>query len=173
MELKKQPLLTADEIRAKVESLGRQISADYAGRSLLLVTVLKGSLIFASDLMRSLTIPATIDFIRARSYSKTCSRGCCDFLLLPEQPVTGRHVLVVEDIVDTGITARAIIDYLRAQTPASCAVCSLLDKPARRTTHVDLDYVGFVIDNEFVVGYGMDYEEEGRHLPDIRVLLQP
>lgn len=171
MELKKPPLLTAGQIQKKVEELALEISADYASRDLLLITVLKGGLIFASDLMRRLTVPSTVDFIRARSYCQTHSQGRCGFLLLPEQPVTGRHVLVIEDIIDTGLTAHCIVDYVAAQNPASLEVCTLLDKPARRKIHVQPRYVGFVIDNEFVVGYGMDYEEQGRNCPDIHVLL--
>ena len=171
MELKKRPLLTAGQIQKKVEEIAQQISADYEGRDLLLITVLKGSLIFASDLMRHLTVPSSVDFIRARSYCHTHSKGCCDFLVLPEQPVTGRHVLVIEDIIDTGLTARCIVDYLAAQNPASLEVCTLLDKAGRRKVQVHPRYVGFIIDNEFVVGYGMDYEEQGRNWPDIYVML--
>jgi len=171
MELKKRPLLTAGQIQKKVEEIAQQISADYEGRDLLLITVLKGSLIFSSDLMRRLTVPSSVDFIRARSYCHTHSQGCCEFLLLPEQPVTGRHVLVIEDIIDTGLTARSIVDYLAAQNPASLEVCTLLDKAARRKVQVHSRYVGFIIDNVFVVGYGMDYEEQGRNWPDIHVML--
>ena len=171
MELKKRPLLTAGQIQKKVEEIAQQISADYEGRDLLLITVLKGSLIFASDLMRHLTVPSSVDFIRARSYCHTHSKGCCDFLVLPEQPVTGRHVLVIEDIIDTGLTARCIVDYVAAQNPASLEVCTLLDKAGRRKVQVHPRYVGFIIDNEFVVGYGMDYEEQGRNWPDIYVML--
>lgn len=171
MELRKQPLLTAAQIQKKVEALAEAVSDDYEGKELLLVAVLKGSLIFASDLMRRLTVPASLEFIRARSYCHTHSRGCCDFLMLPERPVTGRHVLVIEDIIDTGVTAKSIIEYLSAQSPQSLEVCTLLDKPARREAQIAPRYVGFVIENEFVVGYGMDYEEQGRHWPDIHVLI--
>jgi hypoxanthine phosphoribosyltransferase len=171
MELKKRLLLTAGQIQKKVEEIAQQISADYAGRDLLLIAVLKGGFIFASDLMRRLAVPSSVDFIRARSYCQTHSRGSCDFLLLPEQPVTGRHVLVIEDIIDTGLTARRIVDYVAAQNPASLEVCTLLDKPARRKVQIGPRYVGFVIGNEFAIGYGMDYEEQGRNWPDIHVLL--
>lgn len=172
MELKKQPLLTAGQIQKKVEELARQISADYADKDILLIAVLKGSLIFTSDLMRLLTIPSTVDFVRARSYCETRSRGSCEFLLLPDQPLTGRHVLVVEDIIDTGLTVRCVLDRLAAQKPASVEVCTLLDKPARRKVQISPRYVGFIIDDEFVVGYGMDYEEQGRNWPDIHVLVE-
>jgi hypoxanthine phosphoribosyltransferase len=164
--------LTAEQIRAKVEALALDISADYADTDLLLIAVLKGSLIFASDLMRLLTMPARIDFVRVRSYCETHSQGCCEFLLLPDQPATGRHVLIIEDIIDTGLTARCVLDYIAAQNPASVEVCALLDKPARRKTQIDARYVGFAIGNEFVVGYGMDYEEQGRNWPDIHVLIE-
>jgi len=170
MELRKEPLLTAAQIQKKVETLAGEISADYAGKELLLIAVLKGSLIFASDLMRRLTVPAGLEFIRARSYCQTRSRGCCEFLMLPERPVTGRHVLIIEDIVDTGITANSIVEYLAAQDPASLDICTLLDKPARRTTEIHPRYTGFAIENQFVVGYGMDYEEKGRNWPDIHVM---
>ncbi len=173
MELRKQPLLTAGQIQKKVEELAQQISTDYAGRDLLLITVLKGSLIFASDLMRRISVPVTVDFIRAQSYCHTHSKGSCDLLVSPQQPVAGHHVLVIEDIIDTGVTARRVVEFLDGQKPASLEICSLLDKPARRTVPVNPRYIGFSIDNEFVVGYGMDYQEEGRNWPDIHVLIEP
>jgi hypoxanthine phosphoribosyltransferase len=170
MRLSPDPLLTAEQVRRRVNELADRISEDNAGRSLMLIAVLKGGTIFAADLMRRLTIPVSLDFIRARSYQGTQSQGRVDFTFLPEQQVRDRHVLVVEDILDTGVTAAGILRRLEAEQPASLALCTLLDKPSRRTTGVHADYVGFTIGDHFVVGYGLDYEERGRELPDIYIL---
>jgi hypoxanthine phosphoribosyltransferase len=164
------PLLTREQIQHRVTELAEQISSDFAGRRLMVITVLKGGLVFAADLIRGLTIPVYIDFIRARSYQGTESAGNVTFSYLPEESLAGKHVLVVEDILDTGRTAAAILERLRAGQPASLLICTLLDKPARRETPLTADYVGFTIDNHFVIGYGLDYEERGRELSGVYVM---
>ena len=170
MRLNETPLLTAEQIQRRVAELAEEVSRDFAVRELLLVAVLKGGLVFCADLMRWLTIPVSVDFIRARSYRETGSTGRPEFVWLPEWPVTGRHVLIIEDILDTGRTAAGIVERLEAERPAGLALCALLDKPSRRETDIAADYVGFTIDNHFVVGYGLDYEERGRELPDIYIM---
>jgi len=172
MRLNETPLLSAEEIGRRVAELAAAVSADYTGRELLLVAVLKGSIVFMADLLRQLTVPATVEFIRARSYEKTRPQGPIEFTYFPERPIAGKHVLVIEDIVDTGGTAAAILERFTADHPASLALCALLDKPARRETPVPIRYAGFTIDDHFVVGYGLDYDQRGRELPDIRILEQ-
>ena len=164
------PLLTSDRIRRRVDELARTISDDFAGRQLVMIVVLKGGLIFAADLMRRLSAPVVVDFIRARSYRQTNSTGHVEFTCLPELPLAGKHVLLVEDILDTGRTAAAIRERLLEEKPASLALCALLDKPGNRQAAITADYVGFTIDNQFVVGYGLDYEQDGRALPSIHIL---
>jgi len=171
MRLRDTPLIASDAIQRRVRALAQQISQDYAVRELALVAVLKGSLFFAADLARCLCVPVTMDFIHARSYAGTESRGEVEFAYVPQNPLRDKHVLVIEDILDTGRTAAAVLDRLRKERPASLALCSLIDKPARRETQTAATYIGFTIDNHFVVGYGLDYEEHGRELPDIHVLL--
>lgn len=170
MRLNETPLISTEEIGQRVAELAATISADYTGRDLVLVAVLKGSIVFLADLLRQLTVPATVEFIRARSYEKTRSQGPIEFTYLPERPIAGKHVLVIEDIVDTGETAAAILERFNADRPASLALCALLDKPACRKIPVPIQYTGFTIDDHFVVGYGLDYDQRGRELPDIRIL---
>lgn len=170
MELKLTPLFSAASIQQRVIELARRISDDFADRPLCLIAVLKGGVVFAADLMRELTIPVTLDFIRARSYDGANSTGQVKFTTMPTHPLAGQNILVVEDILDTGCTAVSIVERLRQENPASLAMCTLLDKPCRRKMPVNADYVGFTIDDLFVVGYGLDYEERGRELPDIHVL---
>ena len=171
MQLEPIPLFTSAQIRQRVAGLGAAISKDFAGRDLIVVAVLKSSVIFVADLLRTLSIPVELEFIRARSYRRTRSQGTVEFLCLPEQLLSGKYVLVVEDIIDTGRTLSAVLDTLAAEGPAQLAVCALLDKPARREAAVQADYVGFTIEDHFVVGYGLDYEQHARELPDIRVLV--
>lgn len=168
MKLNGAPLISAEAIARRVAELAEAVSADYAGREVLLVAVLKGSVVFLADFMRRLTIPVTIEFIRARSYQGTESQGRVEFTYLPEQTPAGKHVLVIEDIVDTGRTTAAVWSWLESRGPASLAACTLLDKPSRRETPVALQYTGFTIDDHFVVGYGLDHEQRGREIPDLR-----
>jgi hypoxanthine phosphoribosyltransferase len=166
-------LLTEEEIVKRVGELGEQISREYSDKDLLLVGILKGSFVFMADLMRSISIPISIDFVGVSSYgSATKSSGVVRITKDLDESVEGKHVLVVEDIVDTGWTLRLsyIADNLRAKKAASVRICTLLDKPDRREADVNLDYVGFVIPNKFVVGYGLDYKGLYRNLPYVAVL---
>lgn len=173
MPLSKEPLLDADAIARRVNELAAQLDADYAGRTLDVVVILKGSFVFAADLVRRLTLPVRIDFVRIRSYRGTDSTGEVNFLSVPESDFAGRHVLLVEDIVDTGRTTRRCLDWMAGHAPASVALCTLLDKPGRRATPVAPDYTGFTLGDEYVVGYGLDLDEAYRNLPAIYVWESP
>jgi len=170
MRLHEKPLIAAAEIEQRVSELAREISNDYAGREILLIAVLKGSIPFASDLMRRLTAPVLLDFVRARSYRDAESTGRVECTFFPEHDLEDRHLLLVEDILDTGRTASVILEMLRQARPASIALCTLLDKPSRRVVPMEADYVGFTIEDHFVVGYGLDFNEQGRELPSIFTL---
>jgi hypoxanthine phosphoribosyltransferase len=165
-------LLNEEQIRAKVLELGRRISDDYAGRELTLVSVLKGSLPFMADLMRSITIPVQIDLMEVSSYggAATESSGLVRILKDLSSSIDGRHVLIVEDIIDTGLTLNYLVRYLRGKNPASLKICTLLDKPARRIVEIAIDYRGFEIPDQFVIGYGLDYGEVYRNLRFVGVL---
>jgi len=165
-------LLSEEEIRAKVIELGARIGADYAGRRLTLVSVLKGSLPFMADLMRSITIPVQIDLMEVSSYggAATESSGLVRILKDLSSSIDGRHVLIVEDIIDTGLTLNYLVRYLRGKNPASLKICTLLDKPARRIVEIAIDYRGFEIPDQFVIGYGLDYGEVYRNLRFVGVL---
>jgi hypoxanthine phosphoribosyltransferase len=165
-------LLTEEQIEAKVAELGRRISEDYAGCELTLVSVLKGSLPFMADLMRRITLPLRIDLMEVSSYGGTSteSSGLVRILKDLSAPIDGRDVLLVEDIIDTGLTLNYLIRYLKGKNPNSIKVCSLLDKPARRLVEIPLDYVGFEIPDAFVVGYGLDFGEVYRNLRFVGVL---
>lgn len=164
-------LLTEGQIAERVAELGRRISADYAGRDLVLIGVLKGSLIFLSDLTRRVTIPHSIDLVGAQSYMSGASTAeRVDVTKDIDLDLRGRHALLIEDIYDTGGTMRVILDMLRMHQPATLEVCSLLSKKKRDREGVDLKYVGFEIEDVFVVGYGLDYKERYRNLPHIGVL---
>lgn len=164
------PLLDHASIIGRIGELAAEISRDYSGREPVLLIVLKGGLFIGAELASRLTIPARIEFARARSYDGTRAPGAVTLSHLPEGPIEGREVAVVEDILDTGRTLAALLTWLRALKPAHTAVCTLLDKPARREAAVDADYVGFTIPDRFVVGFGLDYEERYRTLPAIHVL---
>ncbi|MDF2628987.1 MAG: hypoxanthine phosphoribosyltransferase [Symbiobacteriaceae bacterium] len=164
-------LLGSEEIQARVRELGNQISKEYAGREVLVVGILKGAFVFCADLMRNLTVQTRLDFMAVSSYgSSTESSGVIRIVKDLEASVEGRHVLLVEDIVDSGLTLRYLREYLEHQQPASLKVCVLLDKPQRRKTQVEVDYTGFTIPDEFIVGYGIDYAEQYRHLPYIGLI---
>jgi hypoxanthine phosphoribosyltransferase len=167
-----QILLDADQIAAKVAELGRRISADYAGRELTLVSVLKGSLPFMADLMRAITIPIRIDLMEVSSYGgqTTESSGLVRILKDLSASIDGRDVLLVEDIIDTGLTLNYLMRYLRGKNPRSLRICALLDKPARRLVDIPIEYVGFAIPDQFVVGYGLDFGELYRNLRYVGVL---
>ncbi len=161
-------LLSADAIAERVRELARQIAADYADRSPILVAVLKGSWVFMADLVRALELPARCDFVKLSSYGTgTTSSGQIHFQLDMSLSAEGQHLLVVEDIVDTGTSTAWLLDHLRQKNPASLRLCVLLDKPSRRRVPVRIDYLGFTIPDHFVVGYGIDYAERYRELPYI------
>jgi hypoxanthine phosphoribosyltransferase len=165
-------LLTEQQIAGKVAELGRRISADYAGRELTLVSVLKGSLPFMADLMRAISIPVRIDLMEVSSYGgvNTESSGLVRILKDLSASIDGRDVLLVEDIIDTGLTLNYLLRYLRGKNPRSLRICALLDKPARRLVDIAIDYTGFEIPDQFVVGYGLDYGELYRNLRYVGVL---
>ncbi len=158
-------------IQQRVSEIGAAISQAYAGKDLVLVSVLKGSIIFMADLVRSITVPHEIDFMATSSYgAATSSSGVVRILKDLNVSIQGRNVLVVEDIIDSGHTLTYLLRLLSERQPASLRIVTLLDKPERRAVHIDVDWVGFSIPNEFVVGYGLDYNELYRNLPYIGVL---
>lgn len=162
------PVLSAAEIRRLVLKLSRQISSDYEGRDLVLIGVLKGSFIFMADLARELSIPVKIDFVQTSSYGDGMeSSGAIRLTKGIGTDIRGQDALVVEDIVDTGRTTRWIMDYLGSFQPRSLGICALIDKPVRRETDVPIAYAGHVVGDGFLVGYGLDYAEQYRQLPEI------
>jgi hypoxanthine phosphoribosyltransferase len=164
-------LFSNQKIQQRVRVLAQQISKDFAGREVLLIGILKGSFIFLADLARQLSLPVKIDFVRLASYgSKTCSSGKIKITKDLETPVRGKDVIIVEDIIDTGITLGYLFRRIKARKPRSLKVVAFLDKPSRRGVPFQADYVGYEIDNHFVVGYGLDCAEEYRNLPGIYVL---
>jgi hypoxanthine phosphoribosyltransferase len=164
-------LIDEERLQARIRELGAEISSDYAGRELLLVGVLKGAVFFMADLMRSITVPCEIDFMAISSYgASTDSSGVVRILKDLDINIEHRHVVVVEDIVDSGLTLSYLVRNLESRSPASLEVCALLTKPGRREIEVDLGYVGFEIPNKFVIGYGLDFAERYRNLPYVGVL---
>jgi len=164
-------LLAENEIKTRVAELGSCISRDYAGKEILVVGILKGAIVFLTDLIRSITIPAYLDFVAVSSYgSSTSSSGVVRILKDLDQSIEDRHVLIVEDIVDTGLTLNYLVENLKSRRPASLKICALLDKPSRRIIPVEVHYCGFSVPDEFLVGYGLDYNECYRNLPYIMVL---
>jgi len=164
-------LISEEEIRAKVADIGRRISNDYAGKEVLMIGILKGAMIFLADLVREITVPVQYDFMAVSSYGASSkSSGEVRILKDLEYGVEGRHIIVVEDIVDTGLTLNYLAENLKSRDPASVKICTLLDKPSRRIEPVEIDYNGFVIPDEFVVGYGLDYSDRYRNFPYIMVL---
>ena len=164
-------LIEADALQHRIAELGEEISNDYAGRDLLLVGVLKGAVFFMADLMRNLTIPCEIDFMAISSYGEgTDSSGVVRILKDLDINIEGRDVLVVEDIIDSGLTLSYLIRNLEAREPATLEICALMTKPDRREIEVPVRYVGFEIPNRFVIGYGLDFGERYRNLPYVGVL---
>jgi hypoxanthine phosphoribosyltransferase len=162
------PVLRAVEIDLLVKKLARQISTDYQGRELICIGVLKGAFVFLSDLIRQLTVPVKVDFLQAASYgSGTESSGTVHVSKRVEIDIRGKDILLVEDIVDTGLTLARLLDYLRSFHPGSLQVCALIDKRERRQREVPVAYVGQAVSHGFLVGYGLDYAEDYRHLPGI------
>ena len=163
-------LLDSRTVANRVGELGAQLSADYAGRDPVLVSVLKGALVFLADLMRAMDLPSSIDLMEVSSYAGTETSGQVRILKDLSKPIEGRDVIVVEDIIDTGLTLNYLLGYLADRRPASIKICCLLDKPARRLAEIPIDYIGFTIPDRFVIGYGLDYDERYRNLPYVGVL---
>lgn len=164
-------LISAGEIQTRVAELAGRVDKDYYGKNPLLLCVLKGAVIFLADFMRCLTIPVEIDFMAVSSYgASTRSSGVVRILKDLESSIEGRHVLIVEDIIDTGLTLKYLVENLLSRGPATVKIVTLLDKPDRREVDIEADYCGFKIPNEFVVGYGLDYNEGYRQLPQVSVL---
>ncbi len=164
-------LFTEEEIEAIVSNLGAQISRDYQGKNLLMVSVLKGSLIFMADLMRHITVPCAIDFLSVSSYgSGTTTSGEVRILKDLDCTLEGKDLLVVEDILDSGVTLSFLLKNLSARNPASIRLCTFLDKPERRKVEVKADYIGAAVPDKFIVGYGLDYDEKYRNIPFVGVL---
>ncbi|MGE4427234.1 MAG: hypoxanthine phosphoribosyltransferase [Solirubrobacteraceae bacterium] len=164
-------LIQADELQARITDLGAEISADYADRELLLICVLKGAVPFVADLMRRLTVPVEIDFMAVSSYgSSTRSSGVVRILKDLDAPIEGRHVVIVEDIIDSGLTLQYLLRNLRSREPATLEICSLLTKPSRREVEFPIRYVGFEIPDRYAVGYGLDLRQRYRNLPYVAAL---
>jgi len=164
-------LHSSETIALRVHELGAQISRDYAGRSLVILPVLKGSFVFAADLIRAIDLPLRVEFLGVRSYgSGTRSTGVVQITQDITAPIAGEDVILVEDIVDTGLTADYLLRQLQTRGPRSLKVCALLHKPARTEVQVAIDYLGFTIEDEFVVGYGLDHAQAYRNLPCLSVL---
>lgn len=164
-------LISEEEIAKRVKELGKQLTEDYKGKELLVVGILKGCMLFLSDLVRTIDLPLTLDFMVVSSYGATTkSSGVVRIVKDLEREIEGKDVLIVEDIVDTGLTLSYLVENFKARNPKSVKVCSLLDKPDRRKAQVEIQYIGFKIPDEFVVGYGLDYGENYRNLPFVCVL---
>lgn len=164
-------MLDRETIAARVKELGAQITKDYQDKNLVLVVVLKGSFVFAADLARAIDLPLRLDFLGVRSYGEgTETSGVVQITQDLSKPIAGEDVLIVEDIVDTGLTIAHLMDLFRTRGPKSVKVCSLLHKPARARVAVNIDYLGFTIEDKFVVGYGLDFAERHRNLPYIGVV---
>ena len=164
-------MLSTEEIAARVRDLGAQITKDYKDKNLVLVVVLKGSFVFASDLCRAIDLPLRIDFLGVRSYGEgTESSGVVQITHDLSKPIANEDVIIVEDIVDTGLTIAHLMDLFRTRNPRSVKVCALLHKPARARVSVGIDYLGFTIEDKFVVGYGLDFAARDRNIPYIGVV---
>ena len=164
-------LITSEEIGARVRELGQQITNDYAGQEILMIGVLRGAVIFMADLARSIKRPMDIDFMAITSYGlSTNSSGVVRIIKDLDEVVEGRHILIIEDIIDSGLTLNYLVDNIKSRKPASVRICTLLSKPDRRKVNVTVDYNGFIIPDHFVVGYGLDYAGKFRNLPFIGVL---
>lgn len=167
------PIVAQEQMRARIKELGKQLSDDYAGKDLVLVGVLKGAYAFYADLARAIRIPMRVDFLMVRSYEAgTKTSGKVKLVSDLTENIKGKDVVLVEDIVDSGLTAAFLLKKLTARKPKSLKLCALLSKPDRRTVHPPVDYVGFTIPNKFVVGYGLDYQQQYRNLPYLVALDQ-
>jgi hypoxanthine phosphoribosyltransferase len=164
-------MLTEETVNARIKELGEQISRDYAGKSVHLICILKGSVYFTCELAKRITVPVTMDFMQCSSYgAETKSSGIVKLAKDLDEPLTGKDVIIIEDIIDSGRTLHHLVNLLGQREPASMKLCTLLDKPSRRVVDVDVEYVGFQIEDKFVVGYGLDYDQQYRNLPYIGVV---
>lgn len=164
-------LVSEEQLKEKVTELGAQISRDYEGKDLLLVSILKGAVVIMADIMRAVTIPCAIDFMQVSSYgSGTTSSGLVKIIKDLDQDLSGKDLLIVEDVLDTGITLSNLVPMLKMRNPNSVKICAILDKPSRRKADIKADYTGFEIPDAFVVGYGLDYDEKYRNLPYVGIL---
>ncbi len=164
-------MISEEQVTMKIKELAEQISKDYEGNSVHLICILKGSVFFCCDLAKRITVPVTLDFMSVSSYgNETVSSGRVRIAKDLDESIQGRHVLIVEDIIDSGRTLAHLMDLLSTRAPESINICTLLDKPDRRVTDVDVKYVGFEIPDEFVVGYGLDYQQGYRNLPYVGVI---
>ena len=164
-------LLSADELAKRIDELGAEITADYADKEILMIGVLRGAVVFMADLARAIKVPVAIDFMAVSSYGAgTSSSGVVRILKDLDEHIEGKHVLVVEDIIDSGLTLNYLLENLKSRKPASLKLCTLLNKPERRKVNVNIDYNGFNVPDYFVVGYGLDYAEKYRNLPFIGIL---
>jgi len=169
--MNKKIFLSRETIEKRISELGTQISRDYADSELIVVGVLKGAFIFMADLIRVLSVPCRVDFARLASYgSGAASSGKVIMTKDIETSIKGRDILIVEDIVDTGLTLKFLVDWFRERNPRSLKVCAFLDKLGRRKVPFEADYVGFTVDDVFVIGYGLDFDEKGRFLPDVYIV---
>ncbi|PKN72000.1 MAG: hypoxanthine phosphoribosyltransferase [Deltaproteobacteria bacterium HGW-Deltaproteobacteria-10] len=172
-KMNKEILFSRNAIEQRVRELAGQISGDYQGRELIVIGVLKGAFIFMADLIRELAIPCKVDFVRVASYGAGQeSSGKVVLTKDIETSIKGRDVLIVEDIVDTGLTLTYLVNWLKERNPHTLRVCAFLDKPKRRKVSFEADYVGFAIEDVFVVGYGLDFDEQARFLPEVYILKQ-
>ena len=164
-------LIDEETLQAKIKELGEQITKDYQDKELLVICILKGAVMFVTDLIKRINLPLEIDFMAVSSYgNSTKSSGVVRIIKDLNEEINGKHILIVEDIIDSGLTLSYLIDNLKSREPASVAICTLLDKPDNRKAEIDIVYTGFVVPDEFVVGYGLDYAEKYRNLPYIAVL---
>ena len=170
-QIPKQILFSHDEIQKRVREIASQISKDYAGRELVIIGILKGAFIFMADLVREISVPCKFDFVRVASYGASSeSSGKVVMTKDIETSIKGRNILIVEDIVDTGLTLQYLVNWLKERSPNSLKICVFLDKRKRRKVSFEADYVGFTIDDGFVVGYGLDFNEQFRFLPDVYII---
>lgn len=167
----KEILIDKDQLAERVRELGEEIAADYAGKEILMIGVLRGAVIFMADLARAISLPVALDFMAVSSYgASTSSSGIVRILKDLDEDLAGKHVLIVEDIIDSGLTLNYLVENLKSRQPASVKLCTLLNKPSRRKASVHVDYNGFTIPDYFVVGYGLDFAEKYRNLPFIGIL---
>lgn len=172
-QISKQILFSRDEIQKRVRELASQISKDYAGRELVIIGILKGAFIFMADLVREISVPCKFDFVRVASYGASSeSSGKVVMTKDIETSIKGRDILIVEDIVDTGLTLQYLVNWLKERSPNSLKICVFLDKRKRRKVTFEADYVGFTIEDGFVVGYGLDFNEQFRFFPDVYIINQ-